>query len=626
MIIEKVKKPNNDLKIDTKVCKDSNHIKSALKTSKCLSPNPEGKKYKNFETNPYKISNRHIYNLTAFNDLQVKIFDFLYDTSKFLVKYNKDFSLIQKYKHYVVNRDWPSVKVSEFNIVILMKLLQYPNIIIDNSEIISLIKWICLKNIYTYFERILKKNSDGLNEQALIEDLTFFNYLNTKSKAKCIVNLINYSRSENRVKRNFDHLFFLTSIKYTNVIVIKEFRIFLSILANAMQYATTHKKTEVKSILEKDKKLCDSLKFYNAVGSNDSETVKSLFSTVPYFDLMNSEGQNPILLAIKKGYTPIAKFLIETSQYDINDKDKNGSSPLIQAVLQENNAIVDMLLEHPNIRVNLKDKNGNSAFFYVVKSYNKPYIEKFLKYPSVNINTKNNNKLTPCILTVSFVDKYFSISKFFLTNEKVDINAYDRYGNCALIIAMIKGKVKVVDLLLDQKRLLINNKNKNGKTVLRQIIEDNNVYFTKKLLQRHDIDINIPGPDGRPVIFTSIQYKGFEILKLLLNHKDVNVNYQDEDGFSPLMVAIQCQNMNMINTLLKMKDLKINLQNSRGRTAIRIAIDIRNCKIIKKLLQIKDIDLNIPDMYGTKVIDVINKPDYINTNIKKLVFNKLKES
>jgi len=612
-----IKKSNkNQLMIDSK--------KGTSKSSRCLSPPPEGKKYKIFDTNPYKISNRHIYNFSTFNELQVKIFDFLYDISKNLVKYNKDFALIQKYKHYVVNKDWAAVKISEFNLVILMKLLQYPNILIENAEMISLIKWICLKNISNYFEKIQRKSSEALTEQALIEDSIFYNYLNVNARTKCIVNLIKYSRSQNRVKRNYEHLYYLTSIKYTNNIVVKEYRIFISILVNALQYAISHKKNDIKKILEKDKKLTQAIKFYDAVSDNEIETVKSLFKDVTHFDIMNSEGLNPILLAIKKGYTPIAKLLIATKDYDINDKDKNGSSPLIQSVLQENTEMIDLLLEHSDIRVNLKDKNGNSAFFYAVKSYNKDLIEKFLKYPSVNINTKNNNKLTPCILTVSFVDKYSNISKFFITNEKVDINAYDRYGNCALIIAMIKGKVKIVDLLLEQERLQINNKNKNGKTVLRQIIEDNNPFFTKKLLQRKDIDINIPGPDGRPVIFTSIQYKGFEILKLLLTQKDIDVNYQDPDGFSPLMVAIQCQNMNIITTLLKLKELKINLQNNRGRTALRIAIDIRNYKIIKKLLQVKDINVEIPDMYGIKISDVINKKDYHNTNIKKLIYNKLK--
>jgi len=615
------KNNKSQLKIDTK--KDVN-IKKPIKSSRCLSPPPEGKKYKLFETNPYKISNRHIYNLSSFNDLQVKIFDFLHDTSKHLVKYNKDFALIQKYRHYVVNKDWAAVKISEFNLVILMKILQYPTIVIDNAEMVSLIKWICIKNIHAYFDRILRKDSDGLNEQASIEDNTFFNYMNMNAKTKCIVNLIKYSRSPNKVKRNYDHLYYLTSIKYTNTIVVKEYRIFVSILANALQYASSHKKSEIKSLLEKDKKLSEALKFYNAINDNDIDTVKSLFKTVTYFDIMNTEGLNPVLLSIKKGYTPISKYLIDTEEFDINDKDKNGTSPLIQAVLQENGTVVDMLLEHPGIRVNLKDKNGNSAFFYTVKSYNKVLIEKFLKYPSVNINTKNNNKLTPCILTVSFVDKYFNISKFFLTNEKVDINSYDRYGNCALIIAMIKGKVKIVDLLLEQERLLVNNKNKNGKTVLRQIIEDNNSFFTKKLLTRKDIDINIPGPDGRPVIFTAIQFKGYEILKLLLTQKDIDINYQDPDGFSPLMVAVQCQNINIINTLLKLKDLKINLQNSRGRTAIRIAVDIRNVKIIKKLLQIKDIDLEIPDINGVKISDVIKQKDYHNSNIKRLLNSKLK--
>jgi len=606
---------------------DSKNIVSRKKSnfkSGRLSPPPDGKKFKRFESNPYKISNRHIYNLTFFNELQVKIFDFLHDISKHLIKYNKDFALIQKYKHYVVNKEWAAVKISEFNLVILMKLLQYPSIVIDNPEIITLIKWICIKNIQNYFEKIMKKNSDGLNEQALVEDKTFFNYINMGNKTRCIVNLIKYSRSSNRTKRNPEQYYYLTSIKYTNTIIVREYRIFISILANALNYATSHKKTEVKSILEKDRNLVEALKFYNLVSDNSFDNVKNSFKKVTYFDIMNTEGQNPVSLAIKRGYTPIAKYLIDTGEYDINDKDKNGSTSLILAVLQENTELINKLLDHPDVKVNLKDKNGNSAFFYAVKSYNKDYIEKFMNHPGVNINTKNNNKLTPCILTVSFVDKYFNISKYFLTNEKVDINAYDRYGNCALIIAMIKGKIKIVDLLLEQERLLVNNKNKNGKTVLRQIIEDNNSFFTKKLLTRHDIDINVPGPDGRPVIFTAIQYKGYDILKLLLHQKDVDINYQDPDGFSPLMVAVQCQNMNIINTLLKLKDLKINLKNSRGRTALRIAVDIRNYKIIKKLLQIKDIDLDIPDISGVKIVDVINQDNYQNANIKKLLFSKIK--
>jgi len=354
---------NTENKVDLK----SNRKKSSNGKSGRLSPAPEGKRFKRFETNPYKISNRHIYNISSFNELQVKIFDFLHDISKHLVKYNKDFALIQKYKHYVSNKEWAAVKISEFNLVILMKLLQYPTIIIDNSEIITLIKWLCIKNIQTYFEKILKKNSDGLNEQALVEDKTFFNYLNLNNKSKCIVNLIKYSRNPNRIKRNPEQYYYLTSIKYTNTIVVREYRIFVSLLANALHYAITHKKSEIKAVLEKDNKLVEALKFYNSVNDNEIDTIKNLFKNITYFDILNTEGLNPVSLAVKKGYTHIAKYLIDTEEYDINDRDKNGSSSLILAVIQENTDLIDKLLEHPGIRVNLKDKNGNSAFFLCSK-------------------------------------------------------------------------------------------------------------------------------------------------------------------------------------------------------------------------------------------------------------------
>ena len=95
------------------------------------------------------------------------------------------------------------------------------------------------------------------------------------------------------------------------------------------------------------------------------------------FNIVNAEGNSPLILACYRGNNEVAKFLVSKG-VNINSSSAMGTA-LMAAVVKGNNEIAKLLVEN-KADINAADANGTTALIYAVMFKNKELIELFLKH------------------------------------------------------------------------------------------------------------------------------------------------------------------------------------------------------------------------------------------------------
>jgi ankyrin repeat protein len=68
---------------------------------------------------------------------------------------------------------------------------------------------------------------------------------------------------------------------------------------------------------------------------------------------------------VEEGHAAVVKLLLETSQVDIDSKDKDGQTPLLWAARKGHEEIVKLLLATGRAKVESKSTNGEIPLFWV---------------------------------------------------------------------------------------------------------------------------------------------------------------------------------------------------------------------------------------------------------------------
>ena len=87
------------------------------------------------------------------------------------------------------------------------------------------------------------------------------------------------------------------------------------------------------------------------------------------------EGFSPLILAIDRGETDIARALIIQGKADINKVAQNGASPILLACMRGNEEIVNFLLENKKLKIAHKLSSGMGALHLAAASGNKAVVD-----------------------------------------------------------------------------------------------------------------------------------------------------------------------------------------------------------------------------------------------------------
>lgn len=85
--------------------------------------------------------------------------------------------------------------------------------------------------------------------------------------------------------------------------------------------------------------------------------------------------QTPLLLAVRLGYSSMARMLLETGQVDVNARDFLKRTPLMRAASNGDEAIVKILLDTGKINVKWKDYIGMTALRFAEEAGNRTIVE-----------------------------------------------------------------------------------------------------------------------------------------------------------------------------------------------------------------------------------------------------------
>lgn len=96
------------------------------------------------------------------------------------------------------------------------------------------------------------------------------------------------------------------------------------------------------------------------VKKGDAATVQAFLDhDIAYMHQTGKFSDTPLILAIKRGHSEIARLFLELPGCPINAKDEEGCSAVVYAIIVRNEEILELLLSHDDVEVDLDLQYGN---------------------------------------------------------------------------------------------------------------------------------------------------------------------------------------------------------------------------------------------------------------------------
>ena len=388
-------------------------------------------------------------------------------------------------------------------------------------------------------------------------------------------------------------------------------------------------------------------RIFNAIQSNDLETIKSLLN---YTNVnLKLKGIAPIHLATFLNKIEILRYILNINNVNINLKGRTLEGKLtasfiavrknkikcLELLLQKNADVglnfnpiplihlaaslsnkkaFDLLIDKSDI--NILDKNGNSTLHKVIKTSSYYYITELVRR-NANINIQNNLGYTPALLCCKF-GKILHL-EYLISTRKCNLNLKTIQGSNGLHIASKYGKDQIIKILL-RNGLDINQVDNFGKNSL-HIAAKFGRYFAAQILIENGININHLDNQNRTALHLSSQYKYPEMFQIILD-SGININSQNLDGDTATHITARIGDIKGIKILLQ-NNPNLNILNYQGKTILDVASNNVKSIILEYIRSIEKSEVDLLNISSTKSND--NSPTYLAFGIKDLT-DKIKEN
>jgi len=199
--------------------------------------------------------------------------------------------------------------------------------------------------------------------------------------------------------------------------------------------------------------MSDSSFFFSPDGQ-EYAVLKVLVDKGASLDLINKEGETPLLAALKhekpKKYPLVSQYLIQTKKIDLDKKDRNGKSALYYTMDIKNEAILNDLIKY---KADVNIQSGSSGAFPISYSV---MVNQWEKGALILLQADSNfTSLSPAGKTVlhEAIEKDFTELSAALINkmtiETLDIQEIQQ-GKTALYEAVLRNQESTVLKLLDK--------------------------------------------------------------------------------------------------------------------------------------------------------------------------------
>jgi len=262
------------------------------------------------------------------------------------------------------------------------------------------------------------------------------------------------------------------------------------------------------------------------------DTLKVLLDAGSLPNLRDSNGESPLLYAVKQGNIPLAVTLLN-KKADLFLENNEGTTALIKAFEQGPDFTVSLLSN----RLEQEDRWGSTALFHAVH----------WEYPVI-------------------VEALLSAG--------ADVNHRNQQGSTALHEAVHTGSVEITSILLAAGADPDTGDNL-GHTPVHDAVSWGS-FNILKLLYKSGADLDAVDNAGQTALHMS-SFSGDEEITAWLLRSGASPDIRDDKGQTALFVAVESDRVNTAQLLLGMgADLQI--RDNNGRTALHTAISRKNAK------------------------------------------------
>ncbi|XP_047142037.1 rabankyrin-5 isoform X3 [Hydra vulgaris] len=328
---------------------------------------------------------------------------------------------------------------------------------------------------------------------------------------------------------------------------------------------------------------------------------------VPDFNVLDSAGQTPLLIALLTKQYKIGKllvnmdvdlnicgedhqtllhkmimhrnveaclFLLENGA-DVNKRSKENMSPLQMAIHLRLTPVVEALCIR-GADVNSSDEDGNTALWVALKSHQLDIASSLVKHGADTDfwSTGINN----CVWTLLHraIFERDEETACFLIRNKCDLHSPRRPG--------LDGGSASEGI--------------DGLTPLHLACASSQDKVVQCLIE-HNADINMQDADGRAPIHIAIAAKNPIITRILLSHPDMNFYIKDTQGQTPFIVAMNCRDNDASTAILAREPYAAEQFDNKGRNYLHKAIMNKDVDVILFLISI-EVNVNSVIMDGSQ--------------------------
>ncbi|CAI9631388.1 unnamed protein product [Alternaria burnsii] len=286
--------------------------------------------------------------------------------------------------------------------------------------------------------------------------------------------------------------------------------------------------------------------------------------------MKDPEKRTALWWAIKTGHAKIARMLLETRKFNVNERPIGYFGLLHAAIISENIAVTELLLGQDDLDVNTKDTN----------------------------NFDNLGEQTPLHLAA---DRGLEeMARLLLAHPGIDVNSQDQSGETPLHAAAKNGCMGVLVLLLARAEIILAPRSKNGSTPLHLAAKNGHEDLVEKLLATlRSRAMSGVGQDqyGDSPLHAAAKNGHRGIVRLLLAHNGTDSGLKNSNGETPLHLAAENGHEGVVNELLATSELEVmvNAQDRYLRTPLHRAVQWGHHKVVEHLLKKPGILVHVPD-------------------------------
>lgn len=188
---------------------------------------------------------------------------------------------------------------------------------------------------------------------------------------------------------------------------------------------------------------------HKAVETKDLGTLQLLHTAQVPFNVLNDDGQTPLIASIQSKAEPVTSFLTDQANLNCDQPDEEGVAPLAHAIMVGNLDVVKKLLlriQDPNVTVS--DDTPAHALLKATQERDGTLLRLLLTHPNIDVNVQDDAGNTPLHHAIQQEDMIM-VEALLDGRQQPDPNVANADGSTPLDLAIADRRSEAVRLLLD---------------------------------------------------------------------------------------------------------------------------------------------------------------------------------